>query len=433
MQALVVIAAVMAVSVESFSVGDTNKIHQATRSAMSNTALGSSTRWRSNTRVARDRSSSNYADDVWSRGRQRSSSGNSWPRDYSDAWWEGSRSRSSSSSRGSSPFNSRSYQDTFRNNRYNSYDSEAWWERPKAPFGSSSYGGYGTSSYYGGYNDSRRGRDYRMYGMGNVQGGSRKTFYGDRRGGDDGQVVLETDGRPLQSTVEVWEGPNHTPCAVRVYSEDGYRHPFQGQFANTNNPYKPPSAVHVKNDGPMEFPLEAQVNGVRGNRMGGGSSVFDRDTTYRNGRSSSVFDRDDWSGRGRGGRNSYNPYGYRGNYNPFGSSSSTSRGSSNSFHPATGNGYHTIQGGALRHFSFYDARSVQVDLKSEGMPINAKIELWQGPTCVKQVAEVYSEDGLNRPYSQLIEFDDDWYGGGTIAIRNMGSLSFPIEASIRPM
>lgn len=88
----------------------------------------------------------------------------------------------------------------------------------------------------------------------------------------------------------------------------------------------------------------------------------------------------------------------------------------------------TIQGGALRTYHF-DAviDAIQVLLKTDGRPLNARIELLQGPNNNKQVIELYAEDGLNRPFFCIIKTPGS---GNVVRVLNTGPVEFPMVAGV---
>lgn len=87
-----------------------------------------------------------------------------------------------------------------------------------------------------------------------------------------------------------------------------------------------------------------------------------------------------------------------------------------------------IQGNSLQTFRFHhEIQSVQVMLKTDGRPLNARIELWQGPSNVKQMVDVYTDDGLERPFFMNIETPS---GENVVRVVNTGTLAFPIDASV---
>jgi hypothetical protein len=204
-----------------------------------------------------------------------------------------------------------------------------------------------------------------------VQGGSLRTWtHGPAA---EQHVTLGTNGRPLDATVEVWDGPGNTPVSMRVYGENGRQRPINAAIGGRGGP----STVAVRNTGPMEFPITGDVM----------------------------------------------PVGHPSAPEPVGR-----RVSSSARRTASGM---TIQGGAERTFRLdWPVSSVQVLLSSEGMPITATIEVLQGPNTNRQGIELYSEDGRGRPVSYVLETPGY---GCVIQINNKGPMEFPLTAEVVPL
>ena len=155
-----------------------------------------------------------------------------------------------------------------------------------------------------------------------VQGSSLRTWSYRSPLVEQVQVVLSTEGRPLDADIELWHGPDNTPCKMRVYVENGQLRPF---CAVVETP-RGPNTVAIRNIGQIEFPLMADVSAE----------------------------------------------------NVDGPS------------PECLTASMTVQGGALRTFPFDPmVDSVQVLLKTDGRPLNARIELLQGPNNNKQVGTMW--------------------------------------------
>lgn len=183
------------------------------------------------------------------------------------------------------------------------------------------------------------------------------------------QVVLKTEGRPLNADIDLWQGPDNTPQKMSVYIEDGAKRPFCGVIETPRDP----NAVAIRNTGQQEFPLYASVEAdVKGSADFG-----------------PVIKKLAESGTSQ-----------------------------------------IIQGGALKTHTFAPTvGSVQILLKTDGRPLNARIELLQGPNNIKQVIELYTEDGQERPFFAIIETPGT---GNVVRILNTATVEYPLNASVEP-
>jgi hypothetical protein len=195
-----------------------------------------------------------------------------------------------------------------------------------------------------------------------VQGGSLRTWSYRSPAVEQVQVVLGTEGRPLDADIELWHGPDNTPVKMRVYCENGQLRPFSAVIETPRGP----NTVAIRNIGQIEFPIAAEV-------------VADEVVLP----------------------------------SPDAHSFAT-----------------TVQGGALRTYPFDPTvDSVEVLIKTDGRPLNARIELLQGPNNNKQVIELYTEDGCDRPFFCILETPG---AGNVVRIVNTSPVEFPMTAGVVP-
>ena len=178
-----------------------------------------------------------------------------------------------------------------------------------------------------------------------VSGGSRQTWFYDSNV-QQVQVVLNSDGRPLDADVEVWQDEfgNNVPWKMHAYIEsadvslqNGELRPFSAVVETPRGP----NTVAVRNTGQPMNSLSASV-GAGPVRCPSAECLS--------------------------------------------SCTSIVRGSSRTyqFDPSVG--------------------SIQILLETtDNRPLNARIELLESPNNNKQVVEVYSQDGCDRPFFCILE------------------------------
>jgi hypothetical protein len=184
------------------------------------------------------------------------------------------------------------------------------------------------------------------------------------------EVNMRTSGRPLNAIVELYEGPDNYPQKMGVYVENGNIRAFRAIMETPGGSGQ--NAVAIRNTAQMEFPLYASVD-----------SELDEDLV---------------------------------NF----ASTKTEKSV-----PVIVQGNRAVETWSMGP----NDASALVVLKTDGRPLNARIELLQAPNNVKEVLEIYTEDGIERPLLTVLETPGS---GAVVRIVNTGPLEYPLMARVEP-
>jgi len=90
-----------------------------------------------------------------------------------------------------------------------------------------------------------------------IEGQTRHTFNFNDLSRELVQVAMSSpNGRPINSVVELWIGPDWTPVSVKAHSEDGAQFPIQTLVGTRNKE----ANVEIRNTGQYSFPINAAAS-----------------------------------------------------------------------------------------------------------------------------------------------------------------------------
>jgi len=208
-----------------------------------------------------------------------------------------------------------------------------------------------------------------------VQGGALKTWSYSDPTVERVYVAMTTEGpyegNPLKCSLELNQGPDNCPQKLQIYSGKGAYRPYKMWIETPGDS----CAVFIRNLSPLEFPIIAGVGSETPEIAANGVVPL----------SDQLF----------------------------------------SMSPEQ-----LVQGSAVKSWDLaHEVTSARIVLKTDGRPLNAQVEMIQGPNAPKYNVDVYTEDGNMRPLICVFETPG---AGNVIRVINKGSLEFPMTASVGP-
>jgi len=177
------------------------------------------------------------------------------------------------------------------------------------------------------------------------------------------------EGYPLNVHIDLNEGPDNTPQTIDIYSGKGRLRPFKCWIETPEGK----SACFIRNKSPLEFPVSARV-GAEMKGEGFTGVIEASDALYE-------------------------------------------------MSPEM-----KIQGGSVRSYDLdADVETVKISMSTEGRPLMAQAELIQGPNAPKYTIDIYTEDGLLRPFTFCMVTPG---AGNTVRLINTAPYEFPLSATI---
>lgn len=213
-----------------------------------------------------------------------------------------------------------------------------------------------------------------------VQGGALRTWsFGNvervlvaMTANDSSLYSMTHEGRLMHSKIELCQGPDNVPMKMEIKSGKGKLRPFKALIETPGGH----SSLFVRNIGSLEFPFITSVAPAVEEAPPDGDVIAV---------SSAIYD--------------------------------------------TPNSK-TLQGGAIDTFPLdANVKSVKVMLKTSGRPLNAKVELIQGPNSLKFTIDLYTENGEERPFFTVIETPGV---ENVIRVVNTAPMEFPMVVAVEP-